>query len=167
MSYTILAVIKSLALLITLFSWVMIVYAIMKKREFMEARPGDMLAKNTEPKKDPDLQNNIRTQKIAREGWTRITGKIDATEQKDFKSAIIEADALVDAVLKAYNYSGETMGDRMKSIKKDELPSLDDLWQIHKLRNTVAHHPTYEITSKRGESALKTYEKILRELGAI
>ena len=164
---TILAILKSLAVLITLFSWVMIAYAIIKKREVIDARPKEALPVSRTQRENGAPLGDIRAQKIAREGWARIIDKVDVAEQKDFKSAVIEADALVDNVLKAYSYPGENMGERMRSVKIDELPSLDDLWNAHKLRNTIAHHPTYTVTVKQGHDALKTYKKVLEELGAI
>jgi hypothetical protein len=166
--FIIFAALKSLAVIITVVCWGLIVYAILKKREYMNARPREILQHSSSVSLDNSaLLTDIKAKKIGRDGWERIIHTVETSETKDFKVAIIEADALVDSVLKAYAYPGENMGERLKSIKKDDLPSLDKLWNVHKLRNTIAHHPGYKVSVAQGYDTLKTYKTILSELGAI
>ena len=81
--------------------------------------------------------------------------------------AIIEADNLVDGVLKKLGYSGETMGERIQFIDRHEVPSLENLWQAHRLRNKLVHEPDYNLRREEMERAVRNYETTLKELGAI
>jgi len=58
----------------------------------------------------------------------------------ELKHAVIEADKLVDFILKKKGYYGETFADRLRSAE----PYIDHetyqgLWDAHKVRNQIAH----------------------------
>src|SRR3989344_2442517 len=60
--------------------------------------------------------------------WDRIRANAESIRESEWKLSIIEADKLVDDVLKQLGYPGESMGERLMMIKLDELTSLQDLW---------------------------------------
>ncbi len=78
------------------------------------------------------------------------------------KIAIIEADKLLDQVLKSMLIPGETMGERLK-MAAYTYPRIKDIWQAHKLRNQLVHESSFEL---HGEAhwALNDYEQALRIL---
>lgn len=56
------------------------------------------------------------------------------------KSTLMEADKLLDYVLQKRGYAGNTMGDRLKNAKKTyDRNTYNDLWNAHKMRNTLVH----------------------------
>ena len=52
----------------------------------------------------------------------------------------MEADKLIDWILKKKGYSGVTFADRLRSAEKD-IPEhiYNNIWQGHKIRNQIAH----------------------------
>ncbi|HRY60214.1 MAG TPA: hypothetical protein P5096_02455 [Patescibacteria group bacterium] len=83
-----------------------------------------------------------------------------------FKSAILEADKLLDHVLKLYGYLGNSMGDRMKSLPRDSYSRefFDDMWGAHKLRNEMAHNIMYEVMDFEARKAIGQYKNVLQVL---
>ena len=100
--------------------------------------------------------------------WHRIVEKVDSQQgEKDYKAALIEADALVDGALRANGFSGETMGDRLRAIPIGRLSSTDDIWKAHRVRNEIAHDPHYVVSPREGHDMMRIYKKALEELGAL
>lgn len=104
---------------------------------------------------------------IVKEKWVKILEKIKSGTEENIKLAVIETDSLIDDLLKEKGITGETMADRLKSISKDELRTLDNLWEAHKLRNKIAHQPHFKLDYGEAKQAFKHYQSVLKEFEAI
>jgi len=100
------------------------------------------------------------------EQWGDIMRHIDSTHEGEWKFAVIEADTIVDGVLKNY-FPGDTMGERLQNIDKTKLLSIDDLWDAHKIRNRLAHDSNYFLRHAEALRAVRLFESTLRELGVL
>lgn len=80
--------------------------------------------------------------------------------------AILSADKLVDSALMARRFSGNTMGERMKSAKT-VFSDRNGIWQAHKLRNRIAHEQSVNVNLAHARKALGSFKRALRDLGAI
>lgn len=80
--------------------------------------------------------------------------------------AIIEADKLVDEVLKRRYFKGKTMGERLVSASK-VLKDQDAVWSAHKLRNRLVHETRASFSKKQLQIALDGFQKALKDLGAL
>lgn len=120
--------------------------------------------------KKPELNNaannaeNIFTRQLIESKWQKIISKTEGESEGDFKLAIIEADALIDIILKRKGYPGENMAERLKSILPKNLPSLNQLWEAHKTRNRISHEPSFSLSKKETIRLLKIYKQVLQEL---
>lgn len=99
--------------------------------------------------------------------WEDIKQRSESVREADWKLSVIEADKLVDGVLKEKGFEGESMGERLMMIKPDQLHSLQGLWDAHKLRNLLVHESGYNVRHDQVLGAINAFEKVLRELGAI
>lgn len=99
--------------------------------------------------------------------WEKIRARLKAKDEANLKLAVIEADNLIDSLLKRIGYKGETMAERLKQIKHPQLKNLDELWQAHKVRNNIVHEPSFKLLLHQAEEAIGNYEKVLEELEAI
>lgn len=101
--------------------------------------------------------------------WAEIEQLMTIGKPSNFKIAIMEADKLLDHVLKIKRFKGETMGERMKSIRRDDFDRdfFDDMWQAHKLRNEMAHNMNYEVQHFEAKKAVEQFRRVLKELGAL
>jgi len=67
----------------------------------------------------------------------------------ELKHAVMEADKLVDYILKKKGFSGKTFADRLLDSQKFFSPIVyNDIWQGHKIRNQLAHEDV-EISSHK------------------
>lgn len=91
---------------------------------------------------------------------------IDSDNPNDWKLAIIEADIVLDDLLKQRGYVGNSLGERLKSIPPSQLASLNDAWEAHKVRNRIAHEGADFILTKRiAEETVSRYRKVFNEFG--
>lgn len=95
--------------------------------------------------------------------WNEILKHLDSVSENDLKFAIIEADKLIDDILKEKGYQGATISERLSWAKK-EIPSLEQLWQAHKLRNRIVHEANFRLTREETQKAIQSYEKALKEM---
>lgn len=96
--------------------------------------------------------------------WTKIEETFGLGDS-GMRIAVIDADKLVDHALKQTNVPGKTMGERMK--RANYLKSINNLWTAHKLRNKLVHEPDTVPKKSEMRSALGTYKKTLKEMGAL
>ena len=99
--------------------------------------------------------------------WEEILKHIESTREAEWKFAVIEADKLVDDLLKSSGFPGETMGERLMNIDKTQLITLDSLWDAHKTRNRLVHDTNYFLRYAEAKRAVSLYEETLKELGGL
>lgn len=97
--------------------------------------------------------------------WAEI-GSTAVRPDQSARLAIIEADKLLDYVLKNRGYRGETMGERLKNARADFTYN-DDVWQAHKLRNKLVHEAEVETDPRLIKRALGQFRQALKDLGAL
>lgn len=104
---------------------------------------------------------------LFKERWTNVAKKIAVGTPDAFKVAIIDADKLVDDVLKQLGFAGEHMADRLEKIAPQDLQSLERIWRAHRLRNNLVHTPGFQISGFEAKKSLADYEAFLREVKVI
>lgn len=104
--------------------------------------------------------------KVTRE-WEAIGKRLETGDEANFKLAIIEADKLIDTLLKSMGYPGDSMGDRLKLIDASQLKSIQDLWDAHKVRNNIVHNAEFKLSYNEARNTIEQYEKTLREMEAL
>jgi hypothetical protein len=80
--------------------------------------------------------------------------------------AVIDADKLLDDVLKKRKYRGKTMGERLVAAQRD-ISDNDGVWFGHKLRNRLVHENNVKLTEKDVKQALIGIRGGLKDLGAL
>ncbi|HVM90655.1 MAG TPA: hypothetical protein VMU11_02050 [Verrucomicrobiae bacterium] len=102
------------------------------------------------------------TPEKVRETWEQIE-QMSGQGAMGAKLAVIEADKLLDGVLRSLIFPGETMGERLKSAQY-KFKDINKVWPAHKLRNQLVHDSTFELTIPQAKRALKDFEAALRTL---
>lgn len=80
------------------------------------------------------------------------------------RSALFEADKLLDYVMQAKGFRGATMGERLKYDGK-RLSNLNDVWAAHKLRNQFAHSLDHDMVPSQVQKAVRDLGKAIGDLG--
>jgi hypothetical protein len=103
--------------------------------------------------------------KHAQESWKKIQEHFYRGGESDLKVAILEADKLLNDVLREAGVMGTQLGDRLKKATAQQIPNLNELWQAHKLRNQIAHEPNFKLKRDLAERGLDIYKAALKNLG--
>lgn len=101
----------------------------------------------------------------AGERWRKIEDSANRGEH-GLKSAIADADKLLDQVLRQSGFTGETMAERLKRAES-RLSDKEAVWQAHKIRNAIAHEVNYDLLTSRGREAISAFRGALKDLGAL
>lgn len=99
--------------------------------------------------------------------WEEIMRHAESPKEAEWKFAIIEADNLVDDILKSSGYLGDSMGERLMNIEKGQLVTLEGLWEAHKIRNKLAHDSNYFLRYAEARKTIQLYKNTLQELNAL
>ncbi|MDP3697071.1 MAG: hypothetical protein Q8R55_03495 [Candidatus Taylorbacteria bacterium] len=154
----VLDVLKMIGLLLTLIFGVLLMWVIFRSKERISDRTEEIKMELNPPKAGEGKYD-------AR--WKEVREHLTSLREAEWKFAIIEADKIMEAALEGAGFPGETIGERMTLIDKENLNSINDLWQAHKLRNIIAHDPHYTVKYGEVRQAIENYEKALRELGVL
>ncbi|MBI3627452.1 MAG: hypothetical protein HY220_01725 [Candidatus Sungbacteria bacterium] len=117
----------------------------------------------------PEIIDEPRTlpPEIVAQPWLEIQAKMASANPADWSIAVIQADGVLDQILKTSGYIGDTIGDRLKQIDASELASIDDVWKAHKIRNRLAHGGTGALDRREAEMAIAGYRSAFQELNYI
>ncbi|MCL2085753.1 hypothetical protein FWH09_02365 [Candidatus Saccharibacteria bacterium] len=98
--------------------------------------------------------------------WLKIEQSLIQGNQPSYHLAILEADKFLDFILRAGRFSGETMGDRLRSAEK-HFKNPNAVWAAHKIRNQIAHEPDFEINYGQAMKAMLQFRGALKDLGVL
>lgn len=100
--------------------------------------------------------------------WSKVQSHINSKNPSEWRLAIIEADVILDDLLKACGYHGETVGDRLRAVEKSDFSTLESAWEAHKVRNQIAHQgSSFEINEREAKRVIALYEVVFREFKII
>ena len=96
-----------------------------------------------------------------------LKARWEEIEMMEPKMAIIEADKLVDTVLKRAGVKGETMADRLRRAERlVDRSSYQAIWDAHKVRNQLVHEYDHGFNENQANEVLWKMKKFLVALGA-
>ncbi len=99
--------------------------------------------------------------------WKEIEDHFEGGIESELKLAIVEANSLLDNVLRIMTYKGHNLGERLDKINTDILENLKEVKKAHQLYSDIVHDPTYRLTFKEAEKALNAYRDALVHLNAL
>jgi hypothetical protein len=98
--------------------------------------------------------------------WLAIEQSVKQDQEASYHLALLNADKLLDHALTERGFSGNTMGERMKSAQKT-WSDANATWTAHKLRNQIAHEHDVRISLDTTYRALAAFKQALKDVGAI
>ncbi len=102
------------------------------------------------------------------ERWERVITHINSNAPSDWRLAVIEADIMLDELLRKLGYHGDSIGDMLKAVEKSDMLTLDAAWEAHKVRNRIAHSGTdYDLTERDAKRVVALYEAVFKEFQII
>lgn len=105
----------------------------------------------------------LEKQRLIQE-WEKIKKRLQSNLETEAKLAIIEADSLLDEVLKNMGYKEESLEEKLKRLPSDLVVNLQEIRQAHKVRDDIVHDPSYKLSLEEAEKVLAIYERALTGL---
>lgn len=142
---------------LALVALVVIVYATMRlfelrKRE--EEYYGEILV-------SPEEEGGINPR------WLHIETLGDSMNPNDWRTAIIEADILLEDMLTKQGYVGAGVGEKLKLVEPSDMNTLQDAWEAHKVRNQIAHQGSFDLSEMVARRTIARYAAVFREFRMI
>jgi hypothetical protein len=110
------------------------------------------------------LHRRVRVQKIKSTRWDIVETHLASAHPAEWKLAIMEADSMLEELVKKLGYPGSTLGEMMKRIEKSDFTTINDAWEAHKVRNYIAHQgSTFLLTKHQANHTIRLYEKVFKE----
>jgi len=101
--------------------------------------------------------------RIARR-WKVIQKRVETGTEYEYKLAVLEAEELFNEVLADKGFPGKTFDERVREVEKVQLPNIEEILGVHKIRNMVAYDPNYKITKDDTQKVLAIFEKGIRNI---
>jgi hypothetical protein len=100
--------------------------------------------------------------------WVHIQSLVNSVNPNDWRTAIIEADILLDDQLSRRGYVGADVGEKLKSADRLSFHTLQDAWEAHKVRNQIAHEGSaFDLSEGLMRRTIAHYEAVFREFKII
>lgn len=95
--------------------------------------------------------------------WLEVERLVSSDNESDWKLAVIEADKMLDELLVVLGYKGDSLGDRLLSVEKGDVLTLDEAWEAHKYRNKIAHESAMQVSEREAKRIIGLYRKVFLE----
>ncbi|MFH1173364.1 MAG: hypothetical protein V1692_02450 [bacterium] len=98
--------------------------------------------------------------------WQELEELLSRKGELNYKMAVLEADKLLDHVLKDMRFGGSSLGERLK-VACYKYPNLKKVWAWHKIRNLLVHEADYHLRENEARKAIAGFKAALKELGVL
>lgn len=109
------------------------------------------------------MLNNMPSEEKKNQRWEDVLRLTESDRESDWKLAVIEADKMLDDLLSMLGYQGETMGDKLLSVERGDMLSLEAAWEAHKFRNRIAHESGFQVSQRDARHIMNLYRKVFEE----
>lgn len=99
--------------------------------------------------------------------WKQIQKRLKSKEEKQLKLAVIEADIILNEILKMAGYPGKNLEERLEQISSEQLSNIEEIRQAHKLKTRLVSEPDFSITPNEAGIIIEIYKKAFQELQLI
>lgn len=102
------------------------------------------------------------------ERWNNVLTHLSSSNPAEWKLAIIEADSMLESLMTQLGFRGESLGEKLKLIDRDKFPSIGPAWEVHLVRNKIAHEGSkFNISEREVKRIIALYEQIFKEFNYI
>lgn len=99
--------------------------------------------------------------------WKQIQGRLKSEDQNNWKLAILEADLILNEILKMSGYLGDDLDEKLEIITPAQLANVEDVKMAHRVKNKIEKDPTDEIARKEVEETIAIYKEAFRQMNLI
>lgn len=107
-------------------------------------------------------------EKNANPRWHYILTLVESSNESDWRVAILEADSMLEEVLKDRGFSGTTASELLEGAKESGYLTIQDAWDAHLVRNQIAHEGSdFALSQVEARRVIRMYQNFFEELNII
>ncbi len=96
--------------------------------------------------------------------WRGVRRKFEKGSEYDWKTAVLEAEELLDDVLERMGQKGETTEEKIQSLPLGSVSNFSQIREALGIKNRIIRDSEYKLSREEAESALKAFEQALKDL---
>jgi hypothetical protein len=114
------------------------------------------------------LARDAQTAQNENPRWHYILTLIESPNESDWRVAIIEADTMLEEILRERGFAGDSMSELLEGAKTGGFLTIQNAWDAHIVRNQIAHQGSdFSLTQVEGRRVIKMYQNVFEELKSI
>jgi hypothetical protein len=126
------------------------------------------IAEYAHRQKEKEKGSHASANKIKNEKWEMVLKNLFSESEANWKLAIIDADEMLFDLMQNIGFKGESLGDILKKVDRDDFKGLSAAWEVHIIRNRIAHEGSeFILTQREAKRVIALYEQIFRDYGFI
>lgn len=100
--------------------------------------------------------------------WDMVIAHATSDNPAEWRIAILEADAMLDELLRELGYTGAGVGEMLQQADRGSMSTLQDAWDAHKIRNKIAHEGiNFGLSENLTNKTINLYRRVFEEFGKI
>jgi len=98
------------------------------------------------------------------ERWQVVLDHVSSPHPAEWKLAIMEADNMLDEMVRRMGYQGKDLGERLKTVEPSDFSHIQSAWEAHKVRNKIAHEGSeFFLSQHEARRIVGLYEQVFKE----
>ena len=97
----------------------------------------------------------------------QIQMRLQLSEQNQWKLAILEADHILNEILKMSGYLGAKLEDKLDLISEAQLSNVEEISNVHKIRDKISADPSFAVSQEEAREIIDVYKKSFIELNLL
>lgn len=113
---------------------------------------------------------SLADRQLVEEMWQKVEAEIGYGKPSNFRSAVLNADKILEFTLTKMYPRLTSTGERLKAAKDKfvgDYETYDGLWFSHKVRNELVHNVNFELPSSQVNDVIEKFKLGLQKLGAL
>jgi len=115
--------------------------------------------------KDASSWKDYGRSKVSKK-WQKIKKRLEKDSEAEYKLALIEADKILDDILKKMGYGEESLNDKLKHLTSSYISNLEELLKANEICQNVIRDPDYRLDKEKAEEIISIFEKSFKDLEA-
>lgn len=100
--------------------------------------------------------------------WHYILTLIESSNESDWRVGIIEADTMLEEVLRGKGFEGTTASELLEGARSSGYVTVQSAWDAHLIRNQIAHQGSeFPLSQVEARRTIKMFQTFFEELGVI
>lgn len=108
------------------------------------------------------------TEKPEAKRFVELQQRAQSQNENDRRQAIIDADAMLAALLHAHGFIGNDVGEQLRSSSAAHFATRDIAAEAHGVRNRIAHDGSaFPLSVRDAQAAMESYRRVFEEFNYI